>query len=490
MSLKRRDFLRLVGKATLGTAIAAAGAPLALSENYAYATETDIPERAVTDPDRYSQDREYAMSGLYTPYLSLELGSINSSDGQDAFGDQRCRTSDYIPIDTFVSCKLTQLSDYQMIVFCYSAKIAYLGRIFPDWSNTDIDRIGAVAAYADAAYLRIVFKHISGRTLNIDDLKALQAVIVVATVPTLQNADETARKSRLDSKFQIVAYSVVHNDAAPINSKEHFLECASASYDGIKGDIAITSDKRLIMCHDSGYTFDSSGRITTYDSSNSTPIRSMTYDQVRALAFVQQYHGNDVHPADIDDFLRAAKRYGKLPYIVIRDNYMSEVVPILVQKLREYELLSSCIVASFSWSSIELVRGCSPEITVSWVTRYQAAPTAEDADRLAMLGNAALCIFDQGQNISANQAVCEYARKKGIRIWGAQATSVSTITNYLNAGYSGVQSLEEYSVNDTAAAVFYGLAKAAGVDLKSSAAPVGIYTEEAKAAIRAMLGID
>lgn len=38
-------------------------------------------------------------------------------------------------------------------------------------------------------------------------------------------------------------------------------------------------------------------------------------------------------------------------------------------------------------------------------------------------------------------------------------------------------------------AVFYGLAEAAGVDMSSSSNPVGRYTEEAKAAIRAMLGL-
>jgi len=36
---------------------------------------------------------------------------------------------------------------------------------------------------------------------------------------------------------------------------------------------------------------------------------------------------------------------------------------------------------------------------------------------------------------------------------------------------------------------FYGLAKAAGVDMKDSENPVGTYTAEAQAAIQAMLGI-
>ena len=37
---------------------------------------------------------------------------------------------------------------------------------------------------------------------------------------------------------------------------------------------------------------------------------------------------------------------------------------------------------------------------------------------------------------------------------------------------------------------FYGLAKAAGVDEKDSTLPVGQYSEEAKTAIRTMLGIE
>lgn len=39
-------------------------------------------------------------------------------------------------------------------------------------------------------------------------------------------------------------------------------------------------------------------------------------------------------------------------------------------------------------------------------------------------------------------------------------------------------------------AVFYGLAKAAGADEKNSALPLGQYTDEAKAAIKTMLGIE
>lgn len=51
-------------------------------------------------------------------------------------------------------------------------------------------------------------------------------------------------------------------------------------------------------------------------------------------------------------------------------------------------------------------------------------------------------------------------------------------------GYSAIQPPQQHT------ATFYGLAKAAGHDEKNSTLPVGQYSDEAKAAIRTMLGIE
>lgn len=54
----------------------------------------------------------------------------------------------------------------------------------------------------------------------------------------------------------------------------------------------------------------------------------------------------------------------------------------------------------------------------------------------------------------------------------------------------GYNSYRPIVPNSQHSSTFYGLAKAAGVDMASSSNPVGSYTAEAKAAIRAMLGLD
>lgn len=246
--------------------------------------------------------------------------------------------------------------------------------------------------------------------------------------------------SKFDDKFQVVAYSVITNDPAPINTKEHFENAAIKEFDSLKGDIAVTSDGALIMCHDKGYTFNSDGRITKYDASNSTAIHDMTYAQVKSLEFEKQHNGTYVNPCDIDEFLRICKKYGKFPYITIRDEFMDVVVPTLITKLNYYHLSHKCIVNSFTLESLKAVRAASSEIYLSRVLNYKKMATTQNVDDLANLGLACLCIFDDATMINENAEVCNYARTKGVRVWGGQGRTQNDIDAYINAGYSGVQS--------------------------------------------------
>lgn len=59
-------------------------------------------------------------------------------------------------------------------------------------------------------------------------------------------------------------------------------------------------------------------------------------------------------------------------------------------------------------------------------------------------------------------------------------------SDYIKAGVDNYRPIVPSKQHE---AVFYGLAEAAGVDMKNSSNRVGFYTDEAKAAIRAMLGI-
>lgn len=73
--------------------------------------------------------------------------------------------------------------------------------------------------------------------------------------------------------------------------------------------------------------------------------------------------------------------------------------------------------------------------------------------------------------------------KSGLRIYYAHPGVIKAGTGQGSLYHPIVPSLQHHSV-------FYGLAKAAGHDEKNSTLPVGTYTDEAKTAIRTMLGLD
>lgn len=374
---------------------------------------------------------------LVKSYSMIAIGSIDAY-GQETAGSSRIRTIGYIDLNMFISCDLLKLKDYDMFVFLYDINRSFIQRIPSSWSNTVITREQIERSYGTTQYIKFLFRRHNDQTLSDSDVNKLSNSIKVNGVLGQEQYSEETLTERFDNKFYVVAYSSIKNDPAPINSKEHFVECAEMDFDGIKGDIAVTSDGYLIMCHDPGYTFDANSKITTYDSDNKTLIRNLTYAEVKALTFAQQYDGQDVHPADIDDFLYVAKKYGKMPYITIRDQYMSVIAPALLDKLSFYSLASVCIINSFTLSSLQAVRKLNKRVMLSQVTSYQVDPTESMVDDIAALGNACLCIFDQGVHIETNKAICAYAKAKGVRVWGAQATSKTDLENYVKAGYSGV----------------------------------------------------
>ena len=77
---------------------------------------------------------------------------------------------------------------------------------------------------------------------------------------------------------------------------------------------------------------------------------------------------------------------------------------------------------------------------------------------------------------------------RGIQlIWGTTLQIVKATSAHMKAGTSQFPSIVPYNQHES---TFYGLAKVAGHDEKNSNLPVGTYTEEAKTAIRTMLGLE
>ena len=81
--------------------------------------------------------------------------------------------------------------------------------------------------------------------------------------------------------------------------------------------------------------------------------------------------------------------------------------------------------------------------------------------------------------IKATSQYGTYMSNGQLRIYGATASEVKNGTH----SYHSINPLRQHE------STFYGLAKAAGYDEKNSTLPVGQYSEEAKTAIRTMLGL-
>ena len=249
-------------------------------------------------------------------------------------------------------------------------------------------------------------------------------------------------------KFNQIAYSYVAGGGGT-NSKEHFLHCAQSNYDSIKTDLRLTSDGALVCCHDEGFTFNSDGRITTFDSSNCTLIHEMTYAEVMALEFNMMYNGSRCHTSDLDYFLQVCKAYGKLAYITIRGEYIETTAELVVSALKKWGMLGNCIINSFSNDALMAVRAIAPEVYLSFVF----VPYTE-SERMFALTNAnaneryMLCLYySSGHTVSdltGDSGVLDFIRQcqsNGIILYGAkeELDTVGDADALLSLGFGGVQ---------------------------------------------------
>lgn len=204
-----------------------------------------------------------------------------------------------------------------------------------------------------------------------------------------------------------------------------------------------------MCCHDEGFTFNSDGRITTFDSSNCTLIHDMTYAEVMALEFNTMYSGSRCHTSDLDYVLQVCKAYGKLAYITIRGEYIETTAELVVSALKKWGMLGNCIINSFSNDALMAVRAIAPEVYLSFVF----SPYTE-SERTFALTNAnaneryMLCLYySSGHTISdltGDSGVLDFIRQcqaNGIVLYGAreELDAVGDADALLSLGFGGVQ---------------------------------------------------
>lgn len=255
-----------------------------------------------------------------------------------------------------------------------------------------------------------------------------------------------------DSKFQNVAYSGSRN-GYPANTLGSYEGYALAGFDGIKGDVRVTGDGHLVMCHDEGFTLDSNGRITTYDPSNQTYIIDMTYAEVMALEYAIKPEGveNYVHPATLEDLAKVCKKYGKIPYITIRrDNIHNVVAPAVYNLLKKYGLIGNAIINCVDYDPLVSMRELDDDITLSYVMPYDVDPTLTKYVYAAQsLGNCQCAFYIANgysmtaealqTKITARQGLMDLCDTLGIRKWIGQIGNADCISLSFDSTFSGAQ---------------------------------------------------
>lgn len=267
---------------------------------------------------------------------------------------------------------------------------------------------------------------------NIDEAKDASSKVL----SVLSNEE----KAKFDNRFNYICYSDNGSSGGiAINTEELYTWGARHDFVSLKGDVRISSDGEIVMCHDAGFTLDASGHVTFYDPSNNTKIINMTYAECIALT-----HPNGEHVCGIDSLIRTCKMYGKVAYVTVRDGPIFNIAPKLFECLDKYNMRGRTIINSFTYDTLKIMRKYDKEITLSWVQTANHVVTTTDVDNAALLGNVSICGYDYGNGSPtgiANQSaeVIAYAKQKGIRFYEAIVTNDNSLNQLYDNGIMGAQ---------------------------------------------------
>ena len=257
----------------------------------------------------------------------------------------------------------------------------------------------------------------------------------------LGDSDGLARLSSVyDDRILDTEYSALTNQP---NSLYFFEKAYEAGFRALKADMRLTSDNKIVLCHDAGFTLDGNGRIIAYDANNNTTIHSLTLAQVQALEFAEQAEGEYVHPGVLDDFLVFCKRNRIVPYLTFRNEYVSDTATALWASLLTYKMEQRAIINLYPMNVgiIAALQAKQPY----WLicnTRQTTIPLSQELiDETALNGCSYLCIYqDMRESITA--ALVQYAASKNVRIW---VCGFPTEEDLL-AGVTGFQNFHQYPI--------------------------------------------
>ncbi len=259
----------------------------------------------------------------------------------------------------------------------------------------------------------------------------------------VENYNKSNSENFLSVDYYKIAYSDIGIDKA--NTATHWLLSSDLGFNVLKGDVEITSDGELIMCHDPGFTFNKNGKITSYDKENCTKIIDLTYEQCRSKEYDVDYdlYGECLSVADIDDFLRICKDKNKICFITIRTTKINQVIEKIIEKIKLYGMEKRTIVNSTNLNTVQVFREYqeADEIAVSYVYSKNKPITNEIVDVCKKLENCFLTVWcGNDKNIVENSKnAIDYALSMNVPILAAIISEEQMWETVIENGMIGAQ---------------------------------------------------
>lgn len=242
------------------------------------------------------------------------------------------------------------------------------------------------------------------------------------------------------------AYSYI--GLAPINTAEHFLLAAHLGFNTIKGDVRITSDDGLVMCHDPGFTMNEEGRIIVYHKGTPTPIIEHTFDYWMSKEYevFRKSLGYYSKVCSFDTFIRICRDVGKVAFITVRADRIPAVIRGVMEVLKKYNMENQCVINSFEEEALREVRKYSDTIPVSLVAGDWTPLETEQVERMSQLGNAIITLYHYPAREVQPELLWEQskeglalAKERGIPIHMAQVDGSEDYFSLLHRGVQGFQ---------------------------------------------------
>ena len=277
--------------------------------------------------------------------------------------------------------------------------------------------------------------------------------LILYTSNTKQIDSWNAKAPEFIHELLNIAYSSI-NLGLP-NTKMHFDLSARFGFNALKGDVRISKDDKLFMCHDAGITA-SSGMIYPYDANYNNKIIDLDSNTLGAYTHFNSLGYLPVasqHLCTFEEYIQICVKHNKIAYITVRENKIPKVIELCMETLKKYNMLERCIFNSYEYEALQEVRKYSGSIPVSLVINHGQYIDATAIEKVACLGNGILTAFYEPGEIDLNDEYnstgIAYAKERDIVLHMAQVDNYSDYIKYINAGFKGfhlLKPLQEHCV--------------------------------------------